>query len=403
MEHARIGPSSLARVIRCPGSVRESQGVPRTSSIFAAEGTVLHEIAAACLDFDMEPDDWVGATMSADGFDFEITSELVACMYRALDWLREQDGEFYVEKRVKLDKWMPDQFGTCDVGIWQPKTETVVIFDWKFGMGVPVQAFENEQGCAYALGFVDTYLTPLGIRPKHVRIIIEQPRCAGGGNYSEPWDISYDRLLEFGGMMRWAFKQANDPQAPLTPGPKQCTFCDARLRRPAPGDVTGCGAYDRHLAQMFGADFDDLDAGSEIAPPENVTALRRSLIVRNAKTVEKWLAQLHDDSITAAEHGQPDPGMKMVAGRKGHRKWKDAKKAEVLLKQALHDEAFTFKLKSPTGAEKDMLPRKGKEGHPKTWVKLEKLIDQDQGRPVLVFQDDDRPALPSLSDQFDDL
>jgi hypothetical protein len=401
MDHARIGPSSLARVIRCPGSVRETQGLPRTSSQFAAEGTVLHDIAACCLELGFEPDDWVGTQMSADGFTFDITEELVSCIYNGLDWLRELPGEVYVEKRVDLSKWMPDQFGTCDVGIWQPETSTVIIYDWKFGVGVPVQPFENEQACAYALGFVETYLAPRGIRPENISVVIEQPRCAGGGSYAEPWNITYDRLLEFGGLMRWAYKQANDPHAPLIPGEKQCQFCDALTRRPDSGDVSGCGAYDRFMMSMLGSEFDELDDPIDL--PENETPLRRSLIVRNAKRVEKWLAKLHEDSVKAAEAGAPDPGMKMVAGRKGHRFWKDSKKADAILERTLREDRFTRKLKSPAQAEKDMRPRKGKPGHPDEWEDLGKLIDQDQGKPTLVFQDDDRPELPTLADQFDDL
>lgn len=401
MKHARIGPSSLARVIRCPGSVRESEGLPRQTSIYAAEGTVLHEIAAQCLEFGFEPDDYVGMTMSADGFEFEITDELVLCMYRGMDWLREQPGRFYVEKQVSLEKWMPDQFGTCDVGIWNPDEKVVTIFDWKFGAGVPVQPFENEQACAYALGFVATYLEPEGLRPDTVRIVIEQPRCSGGGNYAEPWIISYDRLLEFGGVMRWAFAQANDPAAPIVPGEKQCKFCPVLERAPLPGNVTGCGEYDRHMAAMFNQEFDDLD--EVIKPSSDLTPRKRAIVVRNAKTIEKWLAKLHQDSIDAALGGNPDPGMKMVAGRKGARKWGDEERAEDVLKEHLHADAFTYKLKSPAQAEKDVRPRRGKPGHPEAWEELESLIVQDEGKPVLVYQDDDRPALPSLADQFDDL
>jgi len=388
-------------VIRCPGSVRESEGLPRQTSIYAAEGTVLHEIAAQCLEFGFEPEDYAGLTMSADGFDFEITGELVSCMYSGLDWLREQAGTHYVEKRVSLDKWMPGQFGTCDDGIWDPERKLVTIFDWKFGAGVPVQPFENEQACAYALGFAATYLEPENIRPERVRIIIEQPRCAGGGSFAEPWEIPYDRLLEFGGLMRWAFTQANDPAAPIIPGEKQCKFCPVLERDPAPGNVTGCGVYDRHMTQMFEQEFDDLD--EEVNPPLDLTPRKRSIIVRNAKTIEKWLAKLHEDSIDAALNGSPDPGMKMVAGRKGHRKWGDEERAEVILKDCLHENAFTYKLKSPAQAEKDMRPRRAKPGQPEAWEALENLIVQDEGKPVLVFQDDERPAIPSLTDQFDDL
>lgn len=402
MNHAKIGPSSLARVIRCPGSVRESEGAPNITTEFAAEGTVLHEIAANCLEFGFEPEDWVGLTMSCDGFDFEITDDLVSCMYRGLDWLREQSGEFYVEKRVDLTYWMPEQFGTCDVGIWQPDLDRVLIYDWKFGAGVPVQPHGNEQARAYALGFVASYLWPRGIRPKNVRIVIEQPRCPGGGTLAEPWDISFDDLLEFGGVMRHTYVQANDPHAPLIPGPKQCQFCPAKERTPAPGDMTGCHAYDAHMLDLFDSKFEDLDGDDPITPPTNLTPLRRAKIVREAKTLEKWLALLHEQSIQAAEMGQPDPGMKLVAGRRGHRRWTREKRAELILKIILHEDRFTRKLKSPAQAETSFRKVRSPRAD-RAMALLHKLIKQDEGKPVLVDTSDDRDPLPTVVDAFDDL
>ena len=44
-EHADIGPSALHRLLACPGSHRLSKSRPRgKTSIYAAEGTVAHEI-----------------------------------------------------------------------------------------------------------------------------------------------------------------------------------------------------------------------------------------------------------------------------------------------------------------------------------------------------------------------
>lgn len=402
MKHAKIGPSSLDRVVLCPGSVRESEGAPNITTEFAAEGTVLHEIAALCLEFGFEPEDWVGRTMECDGFEFEITHDLVACMYKGLDWLREQPGEFYVEKQVDLTHWMPEQFGTCDVGIWQPELDRVLIFDWKFGAGIPVQPHGNRQARAYALGFVASYLWPRGIRPSKVRIVIEQPRCAGGGTIGDPWDISFDELLEFGGVMRHAYEQAMDPHAPLIPGGKQCQFCPAKEREPEPGYMTGCKAYDDNMLDLLGSSFESLDDDEPIAPPVDLTPLRRSKIVRQAKTIEKWLALLHERSIEAAEMGQPDPGMKMVAGRRGHRKWSNEKRAERILKIILHDETFTRKLKSPAQAETSMRKDRSSRAE-RAKALLLKLITQDEGKPVLVDASDDRQPLPALPDAFDDL
>ena len=61
--HATLSPSSASRWMACPASVRLSEGIPNTSSIFAAEGTACHELAALCLQQEMDPttfiDEWV--------------------------------------------------------------------------------------------------------------------------------------------------------------------------------------------------------------------------------------------------------------------------------------------------------------------------------------------------------
>lgn len=402
-QHAKIGPSALARVMACPASVRASEGVPNETSEYAAEGTVLHEIAAWCIQFGFEPDDFVGRTFRCDDFEFEITTELIACIYEGLDWIRELPGELYVEKRVKLDTWMPGQFGTMDLGFYDPDQDLMGVFDWKFGAGVPVDVVGNKQARAYALGFYDTFLKPRGIHPARVQIFIEQPRCPGGCRYSEPWEITLAELLIFGEEMREAFYAAQEPDAPYGPGEDACRFCDARKREPEPGQLSGCAAYDDFLVSMFADDFEDLDDEGGPDLDYNPTPSRRAFLVRHSKMLERWLAELHEDSIRAAQAGRPDPGTKLVAGRAGRREWIDEEKAKAILKKTLAEKAFTYKVKSPSQAETSMRPRRNFEGHPEEWEELKSLIRQDQGKPVLVSEDSRKEALVSYKDEFEDL
>ncbi len=413
--HARVGPSSIARVIRCPGSVRESAGLPNTSSVFAAEGSVLHEIAAECLEFGFEPDRYLGRTMSHDGFSFKIGTAQgetdPGCMGPALDWLREQPGELFVETRVELDPWMPGQFGTCDVCIWDADTKTATVFDWKFGMGVMVDTEGNEQLQTYALGALHTILRPRGLAPEKVVIIIEQPRGQGGQRYYEPWEITYDELLAFGDVLIATWKTLNEPNAPLCAGEKQCFFCSVKKRPPQKsGDLTGCSTYDAFNMSIIDTLLDDVDEAIELGTgpelPRNVTGERRWWIVRHAKMFEKWLATLHEDCTAAAVAGVPDPGSKLVAGRRGDRNWSeddiDMMIVEHTLKKSLFDNAFTRKLKSPAQAEKDLASKRGRTQHPGVWDAMSDLIVRGDGKPILVGLDDPRPALESVDDKFDD-
>src|SRR3546814_18193298 len=47
--HAVLGASSSHRWFHCPGSIRASEGMPNTSSVFAREGTAAHALAEPCL------------------------------------------------------------------------------------------------------------------------------------------------------------------------------------------------------------------------------------------------------------------------------------------------------------------------------------------------------------------
>lgn len=400
----------MHRVSKCNGSVRENADVPNTTSVFAAEGTLLHEIAADCLTFGHEPEDYIGRQMQADGFTFNVgtgTGETdPTCISMALDWFREQPGELFVETLVKLDRWMPEQFGTCDIAIWDAAEGVLTIADWKFGMGVMVETVGNEQLRAYALGFYDTVLVPRGIHPATIRIIIEQPRGTGGQRFYEPWEITLRELLAFGDELAELWIKINDPAAPLCAG-AWCdkTFCGAKTRKPKPGDLTGCTTYDQFNLDLISSKFEDLD--DEILElPANPTPERRWFIVKHAKMFEKWLAGLHEASVDAAAAGQPDPGSKLVAGRRGGREWGtgeiDEIIAEGLLINALGSGAYTQKVKSPAQAEKDLATRRGKAAHPGAWDVLSRLVRQGDGKPILVSEDDPRPALATVDDKFDE-
>ena len=393
--HARIGPSSLKRTINCPGSVAALERLNRTSNDAADEGSCLHAFCEEVLLSDglIDPHDLLGKTYEHNGFRHTIVEEDADFAVPCIDWIRQQPGELLVEQRVFLDPWMPEQFGTCDVAILTP--DLCVILDFKWGRGVPVKVEDNPQLKAYALGFLHTVLRPRGEEPKTFRLIIEQPRNHKGGRYFEPWDISLEDLLEFGEVLKATYKAVMDPNAPCVAG-EWCTetFCD--LARP-----NGCGAYNALMADLIDSKFDDDDEPG-LTPSFEITPERRSRIVRFAPQIRAWLAKIHEDSDEAARRGNPDPGLKLVAGQKGDRYYVDEFEAELITYAALGEQAYTKKLRGIAQIEKELKPGRRRKGNAVALAALYELVDQDEGKPILVADTAPRPALKTTDEKFDD-
>jgi hypothetical protein len=400
-EHAHVGPSSLERVSLCAGSVAATRDSKNTTNRAAAEGSVLHGIAEECLTLGMEPWDYLGRTMTYDGHQFTIGEDDgdtdPQCMVDALDWIREQPGEIFVEQRVSLDPWMPGQFGTCDLGIYTPSLLTV--FDWKFGwIAVPVE--RNKQIRAYAIGLIKL-LRERGYKiPKRIRLIIEQPRPPGAPRYFTPWEITLDELMGFTAELEQIWAAANDPNAPRAAGIKQCMFCTAKDE---PG---GCYAHSEFMLDLVSQKFEDLDepeAELELPPVGVITPERRSVIIRHKHMIKGWLDDLAEQALQDGLAELPTPGLKVIDGDLGNRAWTDPVAAEAILVAHLAENAFTKKLISPPASAKLFEPKsKKKPGHPELWDKLTPLITRPAGKPILVPVEDPRPARIAVDEKFEE-
>src|SRR5882672_9580016 len=79
--HSNLGPSSAERWFNCPKSVSLSAALPpQKASQYAAEGTVAHTLAeqyvTGKIDY-LDLTDKVGAAVKQDGYEIEITDEMV--------------------------------------------------------------------------------------------------------------------------------------------------------------------------------------------------------------------------------------------------------------------------------------------------------------------------------------
>lgn len=396
--HSKLSPSGAHRWMYCPGSVEAEAGKPDIKRRESAEGTFAHEILFDyCLKFGIEPHYYIGRKRTIDGFEIECDFDMAETLLPIFDEIQTIPGIHLYETTVDLSFWLPGQSGTADCGILHKKF--VMIRDLKYGAGVPVHPERNEQAMAYALGMC-RHFHKLGhdLSGRKIVIVIDQPRCAGGGGV---WETDLKTLREFGEEMAEKGKLALQKNAPRIPGEKQCKWCKAK---------DDCKPLADHMLKLAQLDFDDLDEEEpEIVSASTLTPRQRAKIIRNQKLFEGWLKAVHFLTLQDALAGRDAGGLKAVHGRAPPRRFDDPEKAEVLMKQLGIDPYKEPELLSPAGAEdslKKLIPARTKEGRQKraeAMKKLQKRVIEGTPKPVLVDESDPKPQVFSADAEFDDL
>lgn len=385
--HAKLSPSGAHRWMACPASVKLEDGMPNTSSAAADEGTLAHDWAAYLLDPEQP--------MPQEELSEEMAKYVGYYVDAVRDAVRNSGGQLFVENRVPLSHITGEEGaeGTSDTII--VAEEELVVIDLKYGKGVLVDAEDNEQLQLYALGALELF--GLAQDFKRVTMAISQPRVD-----QEPsvWSVPVEEVLAFGkratraaerAMQALAMEEDALPDDFFGPGPKACKFCKAKSK---------CRALNRIAEDTMDAAFSDLDKPAVEAKVIAVRQLPASTLAQKFAAIP--LVELYLDAIKDAVRSEVETaggesaelGYKLVAGRAGNRAWADEAAAEKYIRKNLRlkiDEAFDYKLKSPTkileaiGDSPDFSDLKKR--------RLEELITRADGKPTLVKITDKRPAL----------
>lgn len=155
-----VGGSNAARRIHCPASLAYETMVPEDKgSVYAQEGTVLHEIMTKLLlDPELDPDSILPFTFThKDGWTYTVDEDTYydlgePALNAFLDFMdrreMETGGEFtYIVEKSCAMPGIDGAFGTSDI-VWRCGDKAGV-WDWKFGYG-EVKAEDNEQLLFYA-------------------------------------------------------------------------------------------------------------------------------------------------------------------------------------------------------------------------------------------------------------
>lgn len=365
-----VGGSSAGRVLQCPGSVQLCASYPNVESEFAAEGTALHMAMDMIMSGIAKTDtDVIGLTFNGYTIDEEMFRDAVAPVLAHWDDLDKSLGgiDFFSEQRVVFPG-IENAFGTTDL-VGSAKDRTVV-YDFKFGRGVAVDAEDNPQLKYYALAAMHTPATAKFFADdKPVEVFIAQPRVNDGERFTR-WMTTTRQLEAFGVELRVAVETALLPDAPLKMGP-YCKFCSAK---------SGCPLYQNLAANAQQMGHDDMrEHLAEWLPQAD--------LLIELGTFIKTLA--HDQ----LEKGMAIPGWKLVANQ-ARRKWIDEELAlKYLTKVGLPaPDRYVKKLVSPNQANEALKRNRLPSELPELFQK-KKLVEKVSSGTTLALADDKRPAV----------
>ncbi len=368
-KHAVLSASSSHRWLACPPSAVLCAQEANKSSPYAQQGTDAHSLCEhkvlKALGRD-SPD----PTENLDYFDAEMDD----CSDQYCSYISEQlqeakklctDPQVLIEQRLDFSRWVPEGFGTGDCLIVADKV--LHIIDFKYGLGILVEADHNPQMMCYALGALDIYDGIYDI--EEIKLTIFQPRRS---NIST-WTISKSDLL------LWA-EETLKPTAELAikgegdfNAGDHCQFCavKATCRKRA--------EYNLELAKY---DFD---------MPVNLDQTEIAAILPRIDELIAWAGDIKDFALQSALSGTQYPGFKIVEGRSTRKFTDEDAVAEVVTNNGF--DPYEKKLLGIT-AMTSLLGKKRFE------ELLSAYITKPQGKPTLVPDTDKRPALNTAIEDF---
>ncbi len=399
--HATLGASNSHRWLECPGSVALCKDIPRTTNIYAEEGTAAHKLAEWCLTTPCDAKDKIGKTVLKSSFPDDapkivkgfwiVTPEMAEAVQVYLDHIRSSyaalpGSNVVIEQKFALNWLMAGDvlWGTNDCSIIQ-KFGKLQVNDYKHGAGVSVAAEDNPQLKYYGLGALGAdNLNSI----EEVEIVVTQPRNFIGDPV-KIWRTTPEELYKWGKeVLLPGAKLALTPDASLKAG-DHCKFCPA---------MKTCPAVAQKAFDTAGLPFQTLatvePSAVALRPPTDLTIDQLEKVVAVSGVIGEWAKAAAAELELRLERGEVSQRFKIVAG-KSSRKWTDETLAIDALKQYI--EPFEMSLLTPKGAEDKMkeanIDKKTREAI------VASLVTKSAGRGIAPIGDK-RPALPPAGMPF---
>ena len=376
--HAVLSASGAEKWLNCPPSARLEESYPDTSSPYAKEGTLAHEIA------EFKTRNYFIETLPKRTFTSKLNkfkkdelyqNEMDEYTESYLEYIKEVAMKYpskpYIalEKKIDFSKYVPDGYGTCDCIMIHGNDMHII--DFKYGKGVPVSAENNSQLMLYALGALEAYRMLYQIETVHLSIF--QPRI---DNIS-CFEISAANLLS------WAIEEV-EPKAKLAydgigdfNAGEHCRFCKAQAQ---------CRAKAESIISVFPIKEE----------PALLTDDEIGLILAKAKELVSWSNAVEDYALNAILSGKEIQGWKAVEGR-SVRVFSDADKAfEKIVESGTPEEMLYERKPLSLSQIEKLLGKKEFESI------VSSFVIKPQGKPTLAPSDDKRPVF-NKADVFENI
>ncbi len=373
-DHAVLSASGAHRWLNCFPSARLELEFVNNESSAAAEGTAAHALCEHKLKKALHMRSKRPVSVYNSDEMEEHSDAYVEFVMEQLELAKQSctDPLILIEQRLDFSCYVPQGFGTGDCIIIADKK--LHIIDFKYGMGVLVDAVDNPQMKLYALGALEIYDSLYDI--EEVSMTIFQPRRE---NVST-WTIRVEDLKDWAeNELKPKAKKAYEGEGDYLPG-EWCTFCRAAVKCRARAEEK------LELAQM------------EFKLPPLLTDSEIEEVLSKLSDLTKWANEIIAYATDAAvNHGKEWHGFKVVEGR-SVRKYKDEKAVAEAAKANGYKDIYRQNLITLTEMQKLM-------GKKKFEQILGGLIHKPPGKPTLVPFSDKRPAMniSNVKNEFNEI
>ncbi|AVV54894.1 DUF2800 domain-containing protein [Paenibacillus glucanolyticus] len=373
-DHAVLSASGSHRWLNCLPSARLELEFENSESNAAAEGAAAHALCEHKLKKALHMRSKRPVSVYNSDEMEEHSDAYVEFVMEQLGLAKQSctDPLILIEQRLDFSCYVPQGFGTGDCIIIGDKK--LHIIDFKYGMGVLVDAVENPQMKLYALGALEIYDSLYDI--EEVSMTIFQPRRE---NVST-WTIPVKELKDWAeNELKPKAKKAYDGEGEYLTG-EWCTFCRAAVKCRARAEEK------LKLAQM------------EFKLPPLLLDSEIEEVLSKLSDLTKWANEIIAYATDAAvNHGKEWHGFKVVEGR-SIRKYKDEEAVAEVAKANGYKDIYRQSLITLTEMQKLM-------GKKKFEQILGGLIHKPPGKPMLVPNSDKRPAMniSNVKNEFNEI